>query len=389
VRKVLWIGDAACDSGFSKCTHQTLPSIIEAGWDVAVLGLNYRGFPHTYPYRIYPASVKGDLLGTRVLHEVIGLEKPDLVVIQNDPWNVPHYVAKLNELKQRPITVGAMAVDGLNPPGRMMNGLDHVVFWTSFGQQESERSGFIKPSSIVPLGVDLSIYTPGDKVAARQSLGLPEFTQRGFWVLNVNRNQPRKRLDLSIQYFSEWMHSRGVRDAFLYFHVCPTGDVGIDCDQLAGYYNLARHFILAEPEVYRGASEAHLVQTYRAADVQINTASGEGWGLTTMEGMACGVPQIVPDWAALGEWAAPAAHLIKCDAQSVTWGGPNVIGGVPNKWEFIEALDGMYREHQARENYRQAGLALVERPEYRWDSIGRAFAQTLEGVWARREEFVG
>jgi D-inositol-3-phosphate glycosyltransferase len=98
----------------------------------------------------------------------------------------------------------------------------------------------------------------------------------------------------------------------LYLHVCPTGDVGYGIDQLAKYYNLKGRVILAQPGVYHGSTDDEMALTYRAANVGISTTQGEGWGLTTMEGMACGLPQIVPDWSALGEWAAPAAYLVPC-----------------------------------------------------------------------------
>jgi len=45
MKKLLWIGDAACDSGFSNVTHSVL-SFLHNSWDVSVLGVNYRGDPH-------------------------------------------------------------------------------------------------------------------------------------------------------------------------------------------------------------------------------------------------------------------------------------------------------------------------------------------------------
>lgn len=392
--KVLWIGDAACDSGFAKATHYTLDGFVKASWDIEVLGLNYRGDKHQYPYHIHPAWAGGDLFGVkRVLH-VMENFPADVVVIQNDPWNIPKYVEKFNQLTRRPFLVGSIAVDGLNCMGKALNGLDHVIFWTKFAQEEAIKGGLTKPSTVIPLGVDLSIYQPFDQLKARQML-LPEHpqTHSGFWVVNVNRNQPRKRLDLTIEYFAEWVSERRIRDAYLYLHVCPTGDVGVDCDALYGYYvrelGIPKRLILAEPDAYKGASERGMAKTYQAADVQFSTTHGEGWGLTTLEGMACGVPQVAPDWAALGDWARPAATLVPCTGRSVTWGGPNVIGGVPDKRATIEALDFLYHSKVTRERDRDRGIALANDPMFRWENIARTFEETVthafrgEPTWRR------
>src|SRR4030095_6152956 len=85
------------------------------------------------------------------------------------------------------------------------------------------------------------------------------------------------------------------------------------------------------------AEAAQLPLIYSALDVQVTTTLGEGWGLTTMEGMACGTPQIVPDWAALGEWATPALK-VPCSLQ-LAHPGINTVGALPDKEAFMKALD--------------------------------------------------
>jgi D-inositol-3-phosphate glycosyltransferase len=391
--KVLWIGDAACDSGFAKATHYTLDGFVKAGHEIEVLGLNYRGDKHPYPYHISPAWAGGDLFGVKRVHHVMERFPADVVVIQNDPWNIPRYVEKFDQLVRRPFLVGAIAVDGLNCMGHALNGLDHVIFWTKFAQDEAIRGGLTKPSSVITLGVDLDVYQPYDRQRARRQL-LPDHPQMhdGFWVINVNRNQPRKRLDLTIQYFAEWMHSYKIKDAYLYLHVCPTGDVGIDCDQLAGYYGLKGHMILSEPDAYKGASELGMARTYQAADAYLSTTHGEGMGLTTLEAMACGLPCVVPNWSALGDWAW-AANLVPCTGRTTMWGGPNVIGGVPDKDATIRALHDIYESQDTRGVMREQGILLANDPKFRWWTIAAEFEQVVrraylgsESSWGRQGE---
>lgn len=377
MRKLLWVGDAACDSGFARCTHEIL-DVLRHTWEVHVLGINYRGYPHDYPYPIYPAWPGGDAMGVKSIKKIIEMVKPDLVVFQNDPWNIPHYMKQVQELKNPPRLVGFIAVDGKNSNGRVLNTLDRVIFWTKFAQAESTIGGLQVPSGIVPLGVDLNIYKPSDRAQARADMGLVDDAKDGFIVVNVNRNQPRKRLDLTIEYFAEWVHSCHVDDAFLLLHVCPTGDVGINVDQLAKYYGLKGRVLLSEPGVYKGIAEADVAKLYQMSNVLMTTTQGEGWGLTTMEAMACGIPCVVPDWSALGEWAAPAACLVPCPTRCTTWGGPNTVGGVPDRTMFVHYLDRLYRDQEFYAHHAQAGLDLCARPEYRWQAIGQRFGEELE-----------
>lgn len=385
MRKLLWTGDAACDSGFSRATHKTLETLRKT-WDVVVLGINYRGDPHDFPYKIYPAYVVGgprDLFGASRIIDIVSREKPDLVVLQNDPWNIPRYVAEFDRLVKRPVLVGTVAVDGKNCRGKDLNGLDRVLFWTEFGRDEAVKGGCVKPTGVVPLGVDLEIYKPRDKFEARDLVGIPKPARDGFIVLNANRNQPRKRIDLSLQYFAEFVNSNKISDAYLYLHVCPTGDVGVDVDQLAAYYGLRGRVLLEQPGVYEGLSEEDLALTYQAADVQMTTTQGEGWGLTTMEGMACGVPQVLPKWSALGEWARTAAIMVPCGATTVATGGPNAIGGIPDQTAVVKALESLYHSLCLRHDLGRRGLALVSEPQFRWDNIGARFAEEVEQAFTQ------
>ncbi len=230
-RKMLWIGDAGCPSGFARCTHEILRSLDYredpgGSWDVTVLGINFRGDPgerKKYPYDMWPASVNGsDIFGISRLGDVLPRVGPDLIVLQNDPWNIPRYA---NNLKHYNL-VGALAVDGENCRGSDLNALSMAIFWTEFAAKQAALGGYRGPAAVIPLGVDLQGYKPQDRQVARKKVfgkDYPRFKD-SFIVGNVNRNQPRKRLDLSIAYFAEWVRTRRISDANLYLHVAPTGD---------------------------------------------------------------------------------------------------------------------------------------------------------------------
>lgn len=375
--KCLFVGDGCVSTGFARMNHAYIDGIKDA-WDVSMLALNYDGDPHTYPYPVYPTSTRMQLdrWGTARLPQLVTQLRPDVVVVVNDPWNFPPYMARVGTTP----VVGSIAVDGANCRGTALNGLRHAIFWTAYGLQQARLGGYTGPASIVPLGVDLSVYHPTEQAESRRRIGLPAQLRGSdtFIVGVVGRNQPRKRLDLAMFYFAEWVKKSGRNNAYLFIHEGPTGDAGYDLDQLAQYLQIHNRLIVSKPEIGHGMAEEHLKWVYGSFDIMLSATQGEGWGLTHMEGMACGIPQIVPNWSALGEWAAGAAHLVPCTTFACTPNNINVVGGIMDKTLAIEALERLYSDVPYRRKLRTAGEMLVQRPEFRWASIGERFAETLE-----------
>jgi len=343
-----------------------------------MLALNYDGDPHPYSYPIYPpmSRMNADRWGTGRLPSLVTRLRPDVVVLTNDPWNLPMYMQAVGDTP----VVASVAVDGKNCRGEAMNGLRHAIFWTQFGQDEARLGGYSGPASIVPLGVDLSVYHPTEQAGSRRRVGLPAQLRGSdtFIVGVVGRNQPRKRIDLAMLYFAKWIKQTRNQNAYLFLHIGPTGDRGFEVQQLAKYLQIHNRIIVSEPEIGHGMPEEHLKFIYGSFDVMLGTPQGEGWGLTHMEGMACGVPQIVPRWAALGEWADGAAHFVECTTLACTPNNINVIGGVADEAQTIEALQLLYEDRAYRAGLRDAGLALVAQPQYRWEHIGKAFRNVLD-----------
>ncbi len=381
--KLLWVGDAGVASGFAKVTHKVLDNLPD--WDISVLGLNYYGEPNDYKYPIYPCMTPQhrDVFGTSRFPSLVEKIQPDVIVIQNDPWNIPAY---LNNLESDVPVVAVMPVDGKNCRGEDLNELTHAIFWTEFGQKEAEQGGYKGSSSVIPLGVDNKFFHRKSIVASREAIGIPENLQDKYIVGNINRNQPRKRLDLTVKYFCEWIKEYSIDDAYLLLHICPTGDMGYDVGQLMRYYGVKGKLIAMTPEVGQGISEEGLVDVYNSFNVQMSTTQGEGWGLTTMEGMSCGIPQIVPDWSALGEWAAESSCTVPCTSTECTPNYVNVIGGIPDQVEFVKALQSMYENSEVRNYFSNEGFNLIEQPCFRWENIAKFYDEVFQIVHLETEK---
>jgi D-inositol-3-phosphate glycosyltransferase len=391
--KLLWVGDACSHTGFARVTHSVLEHLHDI-FDVTVIGALYEGDPgHGYPYPIYPAQAipHADIWGLKKTAAKLPDIAPDVVCVINDPWVIELFCDEWKKQKFAVPLCAYMPVDGPNcvspKTARALNEtLSAAVFYTGFGATEARGAGFDGPAHVIPHGIDAELFSPGDQATARAAIGMPSVMRGGFVVLNVNRNQPRKRLDLTIAHFAEWVRTRGVTDAWLHLH-CAEKDVGWRVRDLARYYRIHERLILTSPDMTwrRGIPDDQLVNVYRAANVQVTTTLGEGWGLTTMEGMACGIPQIVPEWSALAEWTVGAAWHVRCSAYEAFPGSQNTIGGIIDREGFVAALDQMYESSDVRAEFSESARRHVTAPSFTWKSVAAQFADVLHGAAMKKK----
>jgi hypothetical protein len=374
--RLLWIGDVLVPTGFATVTHAVLERL-HHDWEVIVSGVNYDGSAHQLPYQVIPAWQGGDMWGMNRFQDLCAEFDPAAVVINNDWWNVAQF-AKIAPAGV-PI-IGYMPVDGGNlDPEAMaeLNKLHAAVWYTRFGHQAACAAGFTGGAHIIPHGIDTEVFEPADRHEARRLLGL-KVPSIAFIVGNVNRNQPRKRLDLTIQIFAAWVKQHNITNAHLLLH-CAQKDTGWDLRRVAACYGVADRLILTGAEDIRDLQDSSMLKfIYNCLDVQMTTTLGEGWGLTTMEGMACGIPQIVPDSSALGEWATPAVK-IPC-SRTLIHPEINTIGALVDEAPFVAALQALYQSKAARSRLSEQGLAHVRGETFRWKNVARQFQALLASI---------
>ena len=387
--KVLWYGDACCNTGFARVTHSVLDHLYK-DHEVCVVGINATGDPHNHPYSVFPAGNINcpDRFGIARLPEILQKAKPDIVICCQDIWVVNNVWERIqflqNDLKFKflayfPTDSEAYLPDML----RNMTAWDMCLTFTIPSANKILASG-VQPRrfGVLPHGVDISKFSPGDKTQARKNLGLPEDK---FIVLNANRNQPRKRIDLTIEAFVEF--SKGRPDTMLYLHMSAK-DLGWD---VIGMFRQAmtisgqdpeNRLILTSQNINYGDAppDSLLENVYRAADVGINTADGEGWGLVSFEHAACKRPQIVGNHTACKDIWEKSAQLI--NVGTYVWDKDlTVKRGVIDTRHAAGLLRDLYEDRGLYEHTAEACYAVTQRPEYRWENVAAGFnAAILELV---------
>lgn len=382
--RVLWCGDAVASTGFARCSHAVCDALHSAGHEVHLLGINYFGDPHSHSYPVYPCVQPTDgghdRFGVCRLPRLAKRLNPDVIVILQDPWNIPGYIDALNQYEVTTPVVGWLAVDAKNQKSTDLKGLSSVVVWCDFAKTELRRAGYEGPLSIIPLGVDHSKFYPVDQAESR-ALVCPDSLPSGAFIVGaVGRNQPRKRLDLTIQYFAEWIHSGlpGTDNTYLYLHVAPTGETGFDIVSLAKYYGIESRTALLQPPAGVGYTDDHMRAVYNSFDVYLSTSQGEGWGLPSLESMACGIPCVLPKWAAYEDWAS-AAMLVECSSNAVNAPLNSMaytLGGIPDCDGVVNVLSELRNRDSLRTRLSHEGLTLAK--SFSWRRTGELFTSHLE-----------
>ena len=229
-------------------------------------------------------------------------------------------------------------------------------------------------------------FYPVDKKKARKDLGLNE---DDFIVFNGNRNQVRKRLDITISAFAKFAVDRP--DAKLYLHM-GMKDQGWDIMPLfAREMNRQgldpnNRIIMTKPDPNPPSVPVELLNTiYNVADVGVNTCKGEGWGLVNFEHAACRVAQVVPDHTSCKEIFDGAGLLIRSLHADVDTNFGRIMP-CPDDNHLAELLGKLYDDRQLLDETAQACYERVTDTCFDWETVADQFDDVFQEVLSKKEE---
>jgi D-inositol-3-phosphate glycosyltransferase len=215
--------------------------------------------------------------------------------LARDRWGVPlvHSAHTLAKVKNAALAEG----DAPEPRARVIGEeqvvaeADRLVANTADEAHQLVRWYDADPQRtlVIPPGVDLQRFSPGDRLAARRRVGVPA---DAVVLLFVGRIQPLKGPDLLLQAAARMLaDDPGLRATLQVLVVgAPSGS------------GLAEPRRLQELAVSLGVTDvvrflppqppAQLAEHYRAADVAVVPSHNESFGLVALEAQACGTPVV-------------------------------------------------------------------------------------------------
>ena len=228
--------------------------------------------------------------------------KPDCLISIGD---LAFYSWLLDAKKELRVPIIATAiVDGY--PLRatekgLYNQVDCLIALTKWAKGLLEKEGY--KAYYLPHCIDTSVFHPIKK-EEKESLD----------YLFVGANVIRKNIASLVVAFS-----KVIKEA-------PNARLWLHCSKKSFYghflYDIIESLGLRDKVLFiPGAgvvtfSVSDMARIYNRADVHVSATSGEGFGLTHVESMACGLPQIYPDYSSLpevigeGGIAVPIANYI-------------------------------------------------------------------------------
>ena len=389
---VMLVSDAQAPTGFTRVGYEIAKSL-HTEFDLHQIGINYFGNEQHLPWSIYPAQVESMALEDRIA-AITSLVQPDIIILLNDPWVVSKQTQNLKTHNYEGKIIGYCPVDGAPLPVSCATGLgqlDLLIAYTAFGQQAFVE--LFKPEKIdspaltvIPHGVDSNVFDrliPDDPQASRQAAKAQIFPSEpkfldSFVVLNGNRNQPRKRVDITMRAFAEFAEDKP-DNVLLYLHMART-DFGWDVVALAERFGITDRLIMSTNDNQMPhLSEKDLNLMYNACDVGLNTSCAEGWGLVSFEHAATGAVQVLP----------------KTETQEELWGGiaelvppsmtTTAIGQVAD-WHLVspndvaQVLERLYQNSKQTSRLADRCRDHARQKKFNWQRIGKSWIHNVRAV---------
>ena len=168
--------------------------------------------------------------------------------------------------------------------GEVMASADRIIAFSSHERDAMARLYAADPKkvSLVPCGVDLSVFRPLDQESVRARLGL----NGEKILLYVGRIEPLKGLDLLVETAAQMDTGESVR--MMVVGADANGDRELDRVK-----ELAKDRDLEDQIDFVGqVDHTELPLYYNAADVCVVPSYYESFGLVALESMACGTPVV-------------------------------------------------------------------------------------------------
>ncbi|MFJ8960622.1 D-inositol-3-phosphate glycosyltransferase [Lentzea sp. NPDC102401] len=215
--------------------------------------------------------------------------------LARERWGVPlvHTAHTLAKVKNLALAEGDAPEPRMRVIGeeQVVGESDRLVANTDIEASELIKLYDAEPSkvAVVPPGVDLDRFTPGDQARARKRFGIP---QDAIVLAFVGRIQPLKAPDVLLRAAAEMLvRDPGLRSRLVVLIVGGPSGSGTErpkaLEELAAQLQITDVVRFLPPQ-----PGPTLAEVYRAADLVAVPSYNESFGLVALEAQACGTPVV-------------------------------------------------------------------------------------------------
>lgn len=311
--KVLAYCDSpTCATGFGTVSRNIFEALHKTGkYDIDILGINYWGDPHSFPYRIWPTGINGDKdpYGRKKCFNMIPQMEFDILFFLQDTFILtfmPELIKRLQSSGKDFKSICYFPIDGTPKKEwiETVDSADYLVAYSEFGAKASkEIYPDVKDLKIIPHGVNINDFRPlpEAQVSKFKTMYFGKHSDK-FIVTNLNRNQQRKDIPRTIAAFKEFR--KKVPESILYLHMAVQ-DQGWNLAEVCKSFGFDTTNDIIFPENFgpnQGYPREVVNMIYNASDLVVSSTLGEGWGLSWIEAMATKTPVLMPDNTTMSDY---------------------------------------------------------------------------------------
>lgn len=323
--------------------------------------------------------------------DFVKMNQPDVVIIYNDMVVVSNVIDKLYKVPDKNFKI-IVYIDQVYLHQKkeyiaMLNQkADFILAFTKYWEDCAINQGITLPTDYLQHGFNPIIHYPFPKHLARHYYGLKA---DDFIILNLNRNQPRKRWDICLQAFAEIVKRHNDKPIKL-----------LIATALQGAWNLLevyerelqkrglslddgmKHIIMIDNPQQLSDEEVNIL--YNLADIGINTCDGEGFGLCNFQQAAIGIPQVIPAIGGfLDFFEKDNAMMVEPVLNLYIESSRDGVGGesqLCSYKDFVDAIDAYITNPTLMtEHGHQSRKKILE--EYKWTDLGDKLHNIINKVY--------
>lgn len=377
-------------NGYSKVVYE-IAKVICGVSDIKLTIFGFQNFHENPKHRtdvppeivIYDAFAneqpKGLGFGVNQVKEFVKLNRPDVCIVYNDMLVIQQIVSQLKSVEDPSFKIIAYIdqvylhqkrefIDYVN------KNVDAAILFTKSWEDCIKKQGLNVPTYYLEHGFNPMTYYPIPRNIARQYFGI---RQDDFVILNLNRNQPRKRWDICLKAFAEVVSRRPDEPIKMLIATAITGAWNLmeiyerELKKRGLTLEIGmKHIIFLDNPQKITDEETNLL--YNVADIGINTCDGEGFGLCNFEQAGIGIPQVVPRLGGFIDFFDDENTMLMDPkmAYYVDSTRDMVCGEalLCDYMDFVDAIEAYYMNKELRERHGQAARKnIVE--NYSWKRI--------------------
>lgn len=366
------------NTGMGRVHKEIAGGLHNRGHDVRSIGwFSSVDAPNKMPWPV--KSTQNQYYGADVFDQVVAQFRPDIVITIGDCWMISH-IADPGRCRNRKWFqwIGYIPIDGaahgnVLPPTwvDVFKDMDYKVAYTEYGKRIITNTipEMADEIHVIPHGVDTSTFHPlpvEEMTKMRRQVGLDVMTpegvlQRKICFLCVARNQFRKNIPEVAKAWAQFTKDGAHPKAVFWPHTVFQDPMGWNLDEIFDIAGIRKTLMFFEkaahsPSHLKLLPEQDLNKLYNICDV-FTLIAGEGWGLPTLEAMACAKPVVVLDHSANTEIAEGRGELV--DVGAYCTGSHSTERPLPDTDSLVKAWDLMYQYTERRETYGKAGYKFV------------------------------